>query len=120
MLHTTLCFLIKDEQVLLGLKKRRFGTGKWNGAGGKLLEGESVIESVAREVNEELGVVVLPEHFESVATLHFNYTDNPDWTQECGVFIVLAGKKIKAEFRFNNNGTQVLDSVITEVEKWEQ
>ena len=26
----TLCFLIKDNQILLAMKKRGFATGKWN------------------------------------------------------------------------------------------
>ncbi len=34
--QTTLCFLLKGDEILLALKKRRFGTGKWNGVGGKI------------------------------------------------------------------------------------
>jgi hypothetical protein len=32
---TTLCFCLKNDLVLLAMKKRGFGTGKWNGYGGK-------------------------------------------------------------------------------------
>lgn len=39
-----------DEQVLLGLKKRGFGAGKWNGFGGKVEEGESIKNCAIRSV----------------------------------------------------------------------
>jgi len=38
MRQTTLCLLIKEGEVLLGMKKRGFATGKWNGFGGKIDE----------------------------------------------------------------------------------
>lgn len=41
----TLIFLRRyyegNKQILLGMKKRGFGAGKWNGFGGKLEENES-------------------------------------------------------------------------------
>ena len=43
MKQTNLCFLLKDGKVLLGMKKRGFGAGKWNGFGGKLKEGKGLI-----------------------------------------------------------------------------
>lgn len=57
---TNLCFLIKDEKVLLAMKKRGFGVGKWNGVGGKVKPGESVKMAVVREVFEEIRVSILP------------------------------------------------------------
>lgn len=33
---STLAYITKENQVLLGLKKRGFGTGKLNGYGGKV------------------------------------------------------------------------------------
>ena len=55
---TTLLFLIKPKEgrILLGMKRRKFGMGKWNGVGGKLLEGESVRTAAMRETREEIGV----------------------------------------------------------------
>lgn len=52
----TLAFPLKDGQILLGLKKRGFGMGKWNGFGGKLEEGESVEAAAKRELLEESGI----------------------------------------------------------------
>jgi ADP-ribose pyrophosphatase YjhB (NUDIX family) len=86
MLRTTLVFLLKDDKILLALKKRKFGEGKWNGVGGKLEEGESVVDCAVREVKEEIDVDVKPGDLERVGTLHFDYKDSKDWTQECAVF----------------------------------
>ena len=44
----TLAFIQKEDKVLLGLKKRGFGEGKWNGFGGKPHEGETITEAAVR------------------------------------------------------------------------
>lgn len=44
----TLALIQNDRRVLLGLKKRGFGTGFWNGFGGKIESGESIDEAAAR------------------------------------------------------------------------
>ena len=54
----TLVLLREGTKVLLGMKKRGFGVGKWNGFGGKVEAGETVVEAAAREVNEECGLTV--------------------------------------------------------------
>ena len=60
----TNCFLVKVDQdgkpteVCLGMKKRGFGAGMWNGAGGKPNEGELISDAADREVMEEFGVVI--------------------------------------------------------------
>ena len=43
------------RRVLLGMKKRGFGVGKWNGFGGKLHANETMVECAARELHEESG-----------------------------------------------------------------
>eukprot|EP00039_Didymoeca_costata_P021286 m.344040 g.344040 ORF g.344040 m.344040 type:complete len:201 (+) comp23767_c0_seq1:118-720(+) len=53
--------LLKDgvePRILLGKKKRGFGEGKWNGFGGKVEPGESVIEGAIREMQEECNLTV--------------------------------------------------------------
>ena len=37
------------------MKKRGFGAGKWNGFGGKVEPGETIVEAAVREVKEECG-----------------------------------------------------------------
>jgi 8-oxo-dGTP diphosphatase len=52
----TLLFLMKDNQILLAMKKRGFGVGKWNGVGGKADPGEDEYQAAIRECQEEIGV----------------------------------------------------------------
>jgi 8-oxo-dGTP diphosphatase/2-hydroxy-dATP diphosphatase len=53
----TLCMVMKGGKVLLGMKKRGFGMGRWNGFGGKVEEGETVEDATRREVFEESGLI---------------------------------------------------------------
>jgi len=53
---TNLCIIHKHPRILLGMKKRGFGVGKWNGYGGKVKENESIEEALYREVEEEGGI----------------------------------------------------------------
>ena len=52
----TLCVPVKDDKVLLGMKKRGFGAGRWNGFGGKVEEGETIEQAALRELSEEVGI----------------------------------------------------------------
>ncbi|PIU87056.1 hypothetical protein COS66_02955 [Candidatus Berkelbacteria bacterium CG06_land_8_20_14_3_00_43_10] len=58
MINQTLVFIQKQNNLLLGLKKRGFGEGRYNGIGGKVHDGESVVEAAKRECKEEIGVDV--------------------------------------------------------------
>lgn len=53
----TLTIVHNDKDVLLGMKKRGFGEGLWNGFGGKVEEGETIESAALRELYEESGVV---------------------------------------------------------------
>lgn len=66
----TLLFLRRDSDVLLAMKLRGFGAGRWNGVGGKVEYGESVEEALVREAREEISVT--PTRFEKVADLLFD------------------------------------------------
>ncbi len=54
----TLCILREGDAVLLGLKKRGFGAGLWNGFGGKVEAGETIEEAARREYKEEANIDV--------------------------------------------------------------
>lgn len=87
--QVTLCFLIKDNQVLLALKKRGFGKDKWNGVGGKPNPGENIKETAIRETQEEIGVT--PKTLKRVATLNFYFpadSEKLSWNQQVSVFLV--------------------------------
>ena len=93
----TLCIPIKENGVLLGLKKRGFGSGRWNGFGGKVEEGETIEQATLRELDEEVGIKdgeliksgILEFSFENddkILQVHFfkliNFSDSPIETEE--------------------------------------
>ena len=82
MKHVTLLFLRRDGQILLAMKKRGFGVGKWNGAGGKVNPGESYEQAAIRECQEEVGVT--PDVLRKVGELHF--FDLPDVEHYCHIY----------------------------------
>lgn len=69
----TLCILCTDDKVLLGMKKRGFGEGRWNGFGGKLEGAETIEAGAAREVREEVGLEV--RMMNKVGILDFTFQD---------------------------------------------
>lgn len=73
--ETTLCYLIKADDILLAEKKRGMGVGKINGVGGKRNPGETIEEANVRETSEEIGVDL--KNFWQVATLYFYFPDDP-------------------------------------------
>jgi 8-oxo-dGTP diphosphatase/2-hydroxy-dATP diphosphatase len=56
----TLVIVHQDSRVLLAMKKRGFGAGKWNGFGGKLTDEDngSLERAAYRETLEEAGIHV--------------------------------------------------------------
>lgn len=73
MRNATLMLIVDENKILLGMKKRGFGEGKWNGFGGKVNEGETIEEAAIREMKEEAGVIVDKNHMEKVAELCFTF-----------------------------------------------
>ncbi len=72
----TLCLAVDDSRVLLGMKKRGFGAGRWNGFGGKLEPGETVDQAARREMLEELGVTI--GKMEKVGHFEFEWQGKPE------------------------------------------
>jgi 8-oxo-dGTP diphosphatase/2-hydroxy-dATP diphosphatase len=68
-----LCFLIENGKILLGMKKRGWGEGRWNGFGGKVEQGETIEESAKREILEECGIMA--KTLEERGVLEFTYLD---------------------------------------------
>lgn len=69
----TLCIIRRDSQILLGMKKRGWGSGKWNGFGGKIENNESIEEAAKREVAEEVGLNI--KNFEKIGIIDFEFQD---------------------------------------------
>lgn len=72
----TLCIVHQGNRVLLGMKKRGFGMGRWNGFGGKIEKGETIEEAMRREIFEEAGIDV--SEAEKVGILEFEFQGNPE------------------------------------------
>jgi 8-oxo-dGTP diphosphatase/2-hydroxy-dATP diphosphatase len=67
------------------MKKRGFGAGRWNGAGGKVEKDETILQGAQRELKEEFGVTAVNP--EQIGILFFEF--DPQYEErllECHVF----------------------------------
>jgi len=78
----TLIYVFDDSlrTVLLGMKTRGFGAGKWNAFGGKFdpATDASIADSAVRELEEESGLYAPRECLRLDAVLYFMYPDALD------------------------------------------
>ncbi len=65
----------KDSCVLLGMKKRGFGEGQWNGFGGKIEAGETIEDAALRELKEEVNLEA--RALSKVGILEFSFESDP-------------------------------------------
>ncbi|XP_030316007.1 7,8-dihydro-8-oxoguanine triphosphatase [Calypte anna] len=72
----TLVLVVQPPRVLLGMKKRGFGVGLWNGFGGKVQPGESIEEAARRELLEESGLTV--DTLQKMGQITFEFVGNPE------------------------------------------
>ena len=96
MRQVSLCLLLKENQdkreILLAMKKRGFGEGRWNGCGGKIdLEkgDKNDLDSAIREAEEEIGVKI--KNPEKVAVIDFHFPEIPkekDFDQQVHIFLI--------------------------------
>lgn len=71
LVHATVCFPIdRSGRVLLGRKTRVIGVGLFNAPGGGVEEGETIDEATAREVREEVGIVIEPKELQRRAVIY--------------------------------------------------
>lgn len=80
--QSVLCFIFREGELLLILKKRGLGAGKINAPGGKIEPGESALQAVIRETQEEVGLT--PHDPQPLGELFFQFTDG--YSLHCIVF----------------------------------
>jgi 8-oxo-dGTP diphosphatase len=56
MLKYTICFIKRNDEILLLNRNKKPNMGLWNGVGGKIDPNESPYESIIREIFEETGL----------------------------------------------------------------
>jgi 8-oxo-dGTP diphosphatase / 2-hydroxy-dATP diphosphatase len=93
----TLVLIERGGMLLLGMKKRGFGEGRWNGFGGKLEGTETIEEAAKREVLEEVGVEVI--ELEQAGLLTFSFESDQDLLLEVHVFktCIFSGEPVETE-----------------------
>ena len=88
----TLCFLMRDSQVLLARKMKKIGIGWWNGYGGRQEKGESIAEAATRELFEETGYQVVAKiddlELSAIVEFHNHKEDGSQFLVKVHVFLV--------------------------------
>lgn len=90
----TLCIIHQHPKILLGMKKRGHGEGKWNGFGGKVEKGETIEQGAIREMKEESGIKI--SKMNKLGILEFAYQDGSG-NMEVHIFYVKEFKGSPAE-----------------------
>ena len=81
----TILFLTREGEILLAMKKRGFGMGKWNGVGGKAAPGENETEAAIRECQEEIGVT--PTNPRLIGKIKFREKTDPGFGHHAHIFV---------------------------------
>ena len=82
---------VAGPRLLLGMKQRGFGKGKYNGFGGKVEPGESVLACALREMREESGLGISPSDTAHVGFLSFTFESTPGEELHAHVFTAQGG-----------------------------
>lgn len=85
-----LCYLTRESatgpEVLLGMKKTGFGTGKIVGLGGHVEPGETPVQAAVREIAEESSIRVDPSKLRELGVVTFRFPARPTWDAVVSVF----------------------------------
>lgn len=83
----TLTLALDDGRILLGMKKRGFGAGRWNGFGGKVQDGETLRAAARRETLEECSITITD--MEEVGVHEFEFEKERGTILEVHVFRIM-------------------------------
>ncbi len=85
----TLCVITSKDKILLGMKKKGFGAGKYNGYGGKVEPGETLEVAALREFMEESCLVAKLDDLIKVGEIDFYFPHQPNFDQTVHIYRVL-------------------------------
>ncbi|MHA7208320.1 8-oxo-dGTP diphosphatase [Arthrobacter sp. MDT1-65] len=93
-----LCFLFRtcgqggaSREVLLGLKRTGFGSGRVVALGGKIDGQESALDAAVREVAEESGIELAPGDVDDAGRITWSFPARPAWNMLAFLFTAGAG-----------------------------
>jgi len=70
----TVGLIRKGGKILLDMKKKGFGSGRWNGFGGKVEKSETIAEGQIREFREECGIKV--SELKQIGHIEYNFQND--------------------------------------------
>jgi 8-oxo-dGTP diphosphatase len=65
--------LVRDGQILLTRRRGGYAANGWHAPSGKADAGESIVDAVVREAQEEIGVIVDPDDLRCVHAMHVQH-----------------------------------------------
>jgi 8-oxo-dGTP diphosphatase len=71
----TLCFIQRNDEILMLNRDKPPVLGLWNGVGGKMNDGEPPTACILREIAEETGLHLTPEHIQDKGTVSWHTDD---------------------------------------------
>lgn len=71
MFNYTICFIRQGDKLLLLNRIKAPNMGLWNGVGGKLEAGETMLQGIAREIYEETGLHIAEQLIQPAGVVHW-------------------------------------------------
>ncbi|MES5955279.1 8-oxo-dGTP diphosphatase [Bacillus fungorum] len=70
----TLCFIKRNEEILMLNREYDTVKGLWNGVGGKIEKGETPLENAIREIKEETNIEVTHDQIQFKGIIKWEYS----------------------------------------------
>ncbi|ENQ3079983.1 NUDIX hydrolase [Bacillus sp. WLY-B-L8] len=95
MYNQTLCFIRNDDGILMLNREKAPLQGLWNGVGGKMIEAETPMACILREIEEETGLHLTEQEVTYKGTLSWT-SDN---TNSDGLYLFIANLPAHISYR---------------------
>lgn len=88
-MEATLCFPMRNGEVLLAMKLKGIGAGYWNGFGGGIESGEAPEDAAIRELEEECGLIASRAALKKAGVVDFHNPRSDGTSFTCRVYVYL-------------------------------